>query len=94
MAEPLHPYTRALLASAPVADPDHVRQRPPLGTDVPSPVNIPDGCPFHTRCPEAFAECRQVRPVFTDHRKDHRVSCLKYDACWPDSSPSTDKHDD
>ncbi|MBR9975217.1 MAG: ATP-binding cassette domain-containing protein [Bacteroidetes bacterium] len=94
MAEPLHPYTRALLASAPVADPDHVHVRPPLGTDVPSPVNIPDGCPFHTRCPEVFDDCRRVVPVFAEQREGHRVSCLKYNICWPDPSLSTVEHDD
>ena len=96
MADPLHPYTRALLASAPVADPDHVRERPPLGTDVPSPVNIPDGCPFHTRCPEVFAECRTLVPQSADVYDGHRVSCLKYEACRPESfravsiTPDTD----
>ena len=80
---PRHPYTRALLASAPVADPDAVRVRPALGTDVPSPVNLPEGCTFHTRCPEAFAECRRVIPDFADLHDGHRVSCLRYDACWP-----------
>ncbi|MDX9758890.1 MAG: ABC transporter ATP-binding protein [Bacteroidota bacterium] len=83
---PRHPYTRALLASAPIADPDVVRVRPMLGTDVPSPVNLPDGCTFHTRCPEAFADCKRVVPDFAEVADGHRVSCLLHDACWPDGA--------
>ena len=103
IAAPLHPYTSALLASAPVADPDVVRERPPLGSDVPSPVNIPDGCTFHTRCPEAFADCRRVVPLLAEHRREHLVSCLKYKVCWPEGeaqaaaahfNPQTDDDDE
>ena len=94
MADALHPYTRTPLASAPVPDPDHVRVRPPLGTEVPSPIDIPSGCPFHTRCPEVFAECRTVVPLFAEARDGHLVSCLKYDICRPASVPRTPHHDD
>ena len=83
---PLHPYTRALLASAPVADPDHVRVRPPLGSDVPGPGNIPTGCAFHTRCSDVFADCRHVVPRLASDRSGHQVSCLKYSASWPEDS--------
>ncbi|MFZ1731507.1 MAG: oligopeptide/dipeptide ABC transporter ATP-binding protein [Bacteroidota bacterium] len=83
VASPMHPYSKALMASAPVADPDFVRNRPPLNSDVPSPVNIPDGCAFHTRCSEAFADCRHVIPRMASDANGHQVSCLKYDASWP-----------
>ncbi|MBR9978959.1 MAG: ABC transporter ATP-binding protein [Bacteroidetes bacterium] len=79
---PRHPYTRALLASVPIPDPGQVRIRPPLGSDVPSPADVPSGCAFHTRCPEAFAECRTVRPLLAAESEGHNVSCLKYPNSW------------
>jgi oligopeptide transport system ATP-binding protein len=85
-SSPKHPYARALLAAAPVVDPDRVRTQPMLGSDVPSPIDIPDGCAFHTRCPEAFADCRAVTPIPWTDTNDHRVSCLKYPDCWPHAS--------
>ncbi len=60
---PLHPYTRALLASMPHLDPAARRQRVPLQGELPSPLNPPSGCAFHTRCPFATEECVQVRPA-------------------------------
>ena len=80
---PLHPYSRALMAAAPVPDPE--RKRPPatIGCEVPSPVSIPSGCPFRTRCADVFEDCRHVTPVLAEHRKRHAVSCLKYDCSWP-----------
>ncbi|MBE0645606.1 MAG: ATP-binding cassette domain-containing protein [Bacteroidetes bacterium] len=90
ITSPRHPYTRALLASAPVANPDHVSVHPPLGSDVPSPVNIPSGCTFHTRCSEAFADCRHVVPHMALVGKGHQVSCLKYAESWPSGTPLTE----
>jgi len=84
---PRHPYTRALLESAPVADPDRVRNRPPLFSDVPSPVNIPKGCAFHTRCSEVFADCRHVVPKMGADSRGSLVSCLKYPESWPAAPP-------
>ncbi|OSQ39900.1 peptide ABC transporter ATP-binding protein [Thalassospira mesophila] len=59
---PLHPYTRALLASAPKIDPAHRVKSEPLTGELPSPINPPSGCAFHKRCPFATDHCAQVRP--------------------------------
>ncbi|WP_439496250.1 ABC transporter ATP-binding protein [Bosea sp. (in: a-proteobacteria)] len=73
--EPRHPYTRALIAAAPVPDPRAKRERIVLEGDVPSPVNPPSGCTFHTRCPFAFARCRVETPVLTQRASGHWASC-------------------
>ncbi|MEJ8547470.1 dipeptide ABC transporter ATP-binding protein [Brevibacillus borstelensis] len=75
---PLHPYTRALLSAVPSPDPDAARERIILQGDVPSPANPPAGCTFHTRCPHATDECRQVRPEFRDVGGGHFVACHLY----------------
>ena len=74
-ARPLHPYTQALLASAPVADPDAPLRPPALAGDVPSPVDPPTGCRFASRCPRAMTVCRNVDPVFTEIEPEHWVAC-------------------
>jgi len=61
-ARPRHPYTRALLAATPVADPSRPRERLRLTGELPSPINPPSGCPFHPRCPLAFEPCPVRRP--------------------------------
>lgn len=75
-ANPQHPYTKALLSSVPIPDPRAKRERIILQGDVPSPVNPPPGCLFHTRCPYAMEICRTTPP---DLRKaaedDHLVAC-------------------
>jgi len=75
-ADPLHPYTQALMSAIPVPDPTVKRHRILLPGDVPSPLNPPAGCRFHTRCPLAFDKCSQEIPLFRDHGNEH------YAACW------------
>lgn len=72
---PLHPYTRALLSAMPIPNPKRIRQRVILKGDVPSPMNPPPGCAFHTRCPQAMPVCRQQAPVLTDVGPGHEVAC-------------------
>ena len=73
-ANPRHPYTQALLASVPVADPRTRRLEPLIDGDVPSPINPPSGCAFHTRCRYVMARCRVETPVLAGAR--HRVACF------------------
>ncbi len=70
-----HPYTQALLAAAPVPDPARRRRRILLKGDLPSPLNPPAGCPFHTRCPVAIDRCRAERPRLGEVATGHRVAC-------------------
>ena len=72
---PLHPYTEALLAAAPIADPAMRRERLILEGDVPSPANPPPGCRFHTRCPYAVARCRTDTPELREVASKHWAAC-------------------
>jgi len=74
---PLHPYTRALLASIPVPDPNVRRERVVLSGDAPSAAAPPPGCPFHPRCPDAIAECRAEVPALRQVRPAHTVACIR-----------------
>jgi peptide/nickel transport system ATP-binding protein len=76
---PRHPYTQALLASVPVADPRQKRLTPLVDGDVPSPVNPPPGCAFHTRCRYAMDRCKVERPGLMDAGTGHQVACLLND---------------
>jgi peptide/nickel transport system ATP-binding protein/oligopeptide transport system ATP-binding protein len=76
---PRHPYTQALLASVPLADPKRKRLQPLVDGDVPSPVNPPAGCAFHTRCRYAVERCRIERPALRDAGPGHQVACLLND---------------
>jgi oligopeptide transport system ATP-binding protein len=72
---PLHPYTKALLSAIPVPDPQHKNKRIPLKGEIPSPVNPPKGCRFHTRCPIATEQCKQDIPTFREVQNGHFVAC-------------------
>lgn len=77
-ARPMHPYTQALLSAVPIPDPgiEKTRQRIILQGDVPSPINPPSGCHFHTRCPLVIDKCREEEPPFVDYGGGH------FSACW------------
>jgi oligopeptide/dipeptide ABC transporter ATP-binding protein len=74
---PAHPYTQALLESAPIADPRlaRARNRVVLQDELPSPLNPPSGCAFRTRCPHAQARCAAERPLLRDVGAGQQVAC-------------------
>lgn len=74
-ANPLHPYTQALLSAIPIPDPKLKRKRIILQGDIPSPANPPAGCRFHTRCPYVMPQCKSVVPEFREAKKGHFVAC-------------------
>jgi oligopeptide/dipeptide ABC transporter ATP-binding protein len=78
--KPLHPYTEALLAAVPVPNPKLRRPRRHVAGDVPSPVNPPSGCAFHTRCPHAMARCRAETPPLLEVAPRHWVACHLHQA--------------
>ncbi len=75
---PLHPYTRALMSAALPSHPDIEREEIILTGEVPSPVNPPEGCHFHPRCPSGFEPCAETPPVETQPVPGHRVVCHLY----------------
>ena len=74
---PIHPYTQSLLSAVPIPDPDVTRNRKRivLEGDVPSPLNMPTGCPFRTRCKYATEQCAKENPALTDRGNGHSVAC-------------------
>ena len=77
---PIHPYTQTLLSAVPVPDPKLSRTKKRiLEGDVPSPMNPPSGCRFHTRCPYATEKCKVEAPVFREHEPGHWAACHMLD---------------
>jgi oligopeptide transport system ATP-binding protein len=76
--DPQHPYTKALLSAVPIPDPTHSRSRIKLTGEIPSPINPPSGCKFHTRCPYIMPVCSQVEPPLISIGKNRQVACHLY----------------
>ena len=76
---PLHPYTQALLSAIPVPVVGKTKDRIVLKGDVPSPINKPSGCPFHTRCDKCMEICKNKAPELKNNNGDHMVACHLYD---------------
>jgi oligopeptide transport system ATP-binding protein len=90
-ADPLMPYTKALISAVPVPDPEieATRERIILKGDVPSPINPPSGCHFHTRCPYAIEACKQQVPQLVEIKPGHLAACIRINAEHPNIEENT-----
>jgi len=78
VANPLHPYTQALISAIPVLDPDQKKNHISLKGEIPSPVSPPHGCRFHPRCPDVMPLCKEKQPAFIEDAPGHYVHCWLY----------------
>jgi len=90
--EPLHPYTRALLASVPYPDPD-VPLRSQIEGEPADPASLPSGCSFHPRCNACFSPCDKLRPELREHRPGHFAACHLHEQSSPAIAPDSTKYD-
>jgi len=79
LGHPLHPYTEALISAIHVPDPHQKREKILLQGEVPSPVEPPPGCRFHTRCPKVMKICNREPPTLRQLKENHFVACHLYD---------------
>ncbi|HET6371360.1 MAG TPA: ABC transporter ATP-binding protein, partial [Nitrospiria bacterium] len=75
---PLHPYTQALLAAVPVPDPKQKKERTLLEGDLPSPIDLPKGCRFYSRCPMRMPHCESIDPILKEVESKHQTACHLY----------------
>ena len=75
---PLHPYTQALMQAVPIPDPREQDQCKVLEGEIPSPMDLPSGCPFCARCKKARAICKEIRPQMAETADGHQVACHLY----------------
>ena len=73
--DPKHPYTRSLIEAIPIADPKRKKQKNRLAGEVPSPIDPPSGCYFHTRCPQCFERCKNEQPLLKEYEGGHQAAC-------------------
>ncbi len=76
---PLHPYTSALMDAIPIPDPTAEKKHSMLKGDIPSPIDIPKGCSFQTRCPHCTQKCKEISPVLREVEPDHFAACHLFD---------------
>ncbi len=93
--EPLHPYSKALISAVPVPDPEieSKRERIILTGDVPSPINPPSGCHFHTRCPYAIEECKKTEPQLVEIKPNHFAACIRISKETPHIEEIAEPHE-
>jgi peptide/nickel transport system ATP-binding protein len=79
LTQPRHPYTQSLVSVAPVPNPRHRRKRVILQGEVPNPIEVPSGCRFHPRCPQAKEDCKITDPPFIQISPKHQAACILLD---------------